>query len=64
MENVATLRSLLMQQAGAGTRRAGVPEAAIEAMTRSLVNQLMHRPTERLRGMDPILSRELIALFD
>lgn len=40
-----------------------VPEAAIEAMTRSLVNQLMHRPTERLRRMDADAGRDLVALF-
>jgi glutamyl-tRNA reductase len=41
-----------------------VPPEAIEAMTRSLVNRLMHAPTERLRRADPALGREVVALFE
>jgi glutamyl-tRNA reductase len=41
-----------------------VPEAAIEAMTRSLVNQLFHGPTRRLREVEGSVGREFVALFE
>ncbi len=36
---------------------------AVEAITRSLVNQIFHRPTERLRSLDPSLGASLVDLF-
>lgn len=41
-----------------------VPQQAIEAITRSLVNHLFHRPTERLRNVDdPALAELFVQLF-
>lgn len=41
-----------------------IPEETIEAITRSLVNQLFHRPSERLKSLDdPSLGERFAALF-
>lgn len=41
-----------------------IPPQAIEAITRSLVNRIFHRPSERLKRLaDPALESQLAALF-
>ena len=41
-----------------------IPPDAVESITRGLVNQLLHAPSERLRRLeDPTLARQLAALF-
>ena len=46
-------------------RHPEIPAAVIDTITRSLVNKLMHGPSERLRALDDVaLSRELALLFD
>jgi glutamyl-tRNA reductase len=41
-----------------------VPPKALDAITRTLVNQLFHSPSERLRNLDdPDLQERIVALF-
>jgi glutamyl-tRNA reductase len=41
-----------------------IPDGTLDALSRSLVNQILHRPTERLRASgDATLARELAHLF-
>jgi glutamyl-tRNA reductase len=41
-----------------------IPAATIETITRALVNQLFHEPSQRLRRMDADEGRRLVALFE
>jgi glutamyl-tRNA reductase len=40
-----------------------VPVAVLDAITRSLIEKVMHRPTSRLKALDEAAAREFSALF-
>jgi len=41
-----------------------IPPETLDQITRSLVNRLFHRPSERLRTASPELAREVVKLFE
>ena len=41
----------------------GIPPEVLDAITRSLIEKVMHQPTVRLKTLDPETAREFSALF-
>ncbi len=41
-----------------------IPPETLDRITKSLINRLFHRPSERLRALPPELAREVVKLFE